>query len=159
MGEQCIPVAPDHCIPGGYRSYSAVVADFSTDASSLRKAACVNTAAKRLRLLVRLARVAFILFFLGFVIFFSMDLKDIGLLSPRGNPWLRLIQVFGWLAVLGTFIALYNAVRSWQDGATLALEQDWRHVDRAFLCRGCMLHLYMALVALELEILTVKSGT
>lgn len=70
---------------------------------------------KKLRLLVRLACVAFILFFLGFVIFFSMGLKDIGLLSPRGNPWLRLIQLFGWLGVLGTFIALYNAVQSWQE--------------------------------------------
>ncbi len=72
---------------------------------------------KKLRLLVRLACVAFILFFLGFVIFFSIGLKDIGLLSPKGNPWLRLIQLFGWLGILGTLFALYNAVRSWQDRA------------------------------------------
>jgi len=71
----------------------------------------------RLRLLVRLACVAFILFFGGYVVFFSMGLKDIGLLSPKGNPWLRLIQLFGWLGILGTAIALYNAILSWQDRA------------------------------------------
>lgn len=70
---------------------------------------------KRLRLLVRLACVAFIVFFLGYIVFFSMALKDIGMLSPKGNPWLRLIQLFGWLGVLGVGIAIYNALRSWQD--------------------------------------------
>ncbi len=72
---------------------------------------------KRLRLLVKLACLAFILFFVGYIVFFSMALKDIGMLSPKGDPWLRLIQLFGWLGVLGTIVALVNAVRSWQDPA------------------------------------------
>lgn len=75
----------------------------------------MTSAQKRLRLLVRLACIAFILFFLGYVAFFSLALKDIALLSPKGNPLLRLIQVFGWLGVLGSLVAIYSAIRSWQD--------------------------------------------
>jgi CubicO group peptidase (beta-lactamase class C family) len=69
---------------------------------------------RRLRLLVRLTCVMFAIFFLAYGLFFSMALKDIGLLSPRGNPWLRLIQIVGWLGVLGTVAAIYSAVQSWR---------------------------------------------
>ena len=69
---------------------------------------------RRLRLLVRLTCVMFAIFFLAYGLFFSMALKDIGLLSPRGNPWLRLIQIVGWLGVLGTLAAIYSAVKSWR---------------------------------------------
>jgi len=75
----------------------------------------LTSAQKRLRLLVRLACIAFILFFLGYVAFFSLALKDIALLSPKGNPWLRLIQLLGWLGVLGSLVAIYSSIRSWQD--------------------------------------------
>jgi len=75
----------------------------------------MTPAQKRLRLVVRLACIAFILFFLGYVAFFALALKDIALLSPKGNPWLRLIQVFGWMGVLGSLVAIYSAIRSWQD--------------------------------------------
>ena len=89
---------------------------------------------KRTRLLVRLACVAFILFFLGFVTFFSMGLKDIGLLSPKGNPWLRLIQFFGWLGVAGTLIAIYNAIQSWQDRARWL----WSKIGDALIALSCV---------------------
>ena len=69
----------------------------------------------RLRLLVRLACIAFILFFVGYAAFFALALKDISMLSPKGNPLLRLIQVFGWIGVAGSLMAIYGAVRSWQD--------------------------------------------
>jgi hypothetical protein len=65
------------------------------------------------RLLVRIVCFLNLAFLAGFVIFFSFALKDIGLLSPRYNGWLRLIQLFGWLGVLGTFVAIYNMIRSW----------------------------------------------
>ena len=70
---------------------------------------------KRLRLLVRLACLAGLLFVGAYLLFFTVALKDIGMLSPRGNPWIRLIQLLGWLGVLGTFVALYNALRSWKE--------------------------------------------
>jgi len=74
---------------------------------------------KRLRLLVRLACIAFILFFVGYTVFFAMALKNIALLSPKGDPLLRLIQVFGWIGVVGSLIAIYSAIRAWQDSSRL----------------------------------------
>ncbi len=67
---------------------------------------------RRVRLLVRLTCLLFVVFFAGYGIFFSVALKDIGLLSPRGNIWIHLIQILGWLGVLGTLVVLYNGVRS-----------------------------------------------
>src|SRR5581483_5148256 len=51
---------------------------------------------KRLRLLVRLTCLFFVIFFVAYALFFTVALKDIGLLSPRGNIWIRLIQLTGW---------------------------------------------------------------
>jgi CubicO group peptidase (beta-lactamase class C family) len=70
---------------------------------------------RRLRLLVRLGSLAYLLFFGAYVLFFTMALKDIGMLSPRGNPWLRLIQFLGWLGIVGTLVAVYSAFRSWRE--------------------------------------------
>jgi hypothetical protein len=68
----------------------------------------------RIRLLVRLACLLIIVFFATYAIFFSMAEKDIGLLSPHGNVWIRLIQIAGWLGILGTIAAVIYALRSWQ---------------------------------------------
>jgi CubicO group peptidase (beta-lactamase class C family) len=54
-------------------------------------------------------------FLLLLLLFFSLMSKDIGMMSPRYNIWLRLIQIVGWLGVLGTVPALYNAVQSWRE--------------------------------------------
>lgn len=69
---------------------------------------------RRVRLLVRLACLLIVIFVAGYAIFFTFALKDIGLLSPRGNPWIRLIQIAGWLGILGTIAAVYVAVQSWR---------------------------------------------
>lgn len=70
---------------------------------------------RRLRLLARLACLFDLLFVIGFAVFFTMAEKDIGLLSPLFNPLLRIIQVVGWIGILGTLVALYNALHSWQE--------------------------------------------
>jgi len=69
---------------------------------------------RRLRLLVRIVCLLDLTFFAAFAGFFAMAFRDIGLLSPHYNPWLRLIQIVGWLGILGTLIVIYNAVRSWK---------------------------------------------
>ncbi len=69
---------------------------------------------RRRRRLARLVCVVDLAFLLGFVVFFSIAMKDIGLLSPKYNFLLRLIQVVGWLGVIGTLVAIYHAVRSWR---------------------------------------------
>jgi CubicO group peptidase (beta-lactamase class C family) len=70
---------------------------------------------RRLRLMVRLACLFDLLFVCGLAVFFTISEKDIGILSPRFNPLLRMIQLVGWVGVLGTLAALYNALRSWQE--------------------------------------------
>jgi CubicO group peptidase (beta-lactamase class C family) len=89
---------------------------------------------RRLRLLVRLVCVAFIVFFAAYLGFFTAALKDIGMLSPKGNPWLRLIQLVGWLGVLGTLIALYNAARSWQEPARWL----WSRIGDTLIALACL---------------------
>jgi len=69
---------------------------------------------RRVRLLVRIVCLLDLVFLAAFAGFFTMALKDIGLLSPHYNPWLRMIQIVGWLGVLGTLMVIYNAVRSWK---------------------------------------------
>lgn len=70
---------------------------------------------RRVRLFARLACLFNLLFLGGLLEFFTMSEKDIGLLSPRFNPLLRSIQLLGWIGVLGTLAALYNALQSWRD--------------------------------------------
>lgn len=70
---------------------------------------------RRLRLLVRLACVLIAAFFAAYATFFTMAEKDIGLLSPRGNPWLRLIEIVGCLGIVGIFAAIYQSVWSWRE--------------------------------------------
>jgi CubicO group peptidase (beta-lactamase class C family) len=70
---------------------------------------------RRIRLLVRLACLFDLLFVCGFVAFFTVAEKDIGLLSPRFNPLLRLIQILGWVGIVGTLAVLYNAFQSWRE--------------------------------------------
>ena len=75
---------------------------------------------KNLRLLVRLVCLLNVLFFVGYGVFFALGSKDIGILSPHSNPILRLVQLVGWLGVLGTLIAIYYALQSWKE------PQRWR---------------------------------
>jgi CubicO group peptidase (beta-lactamase class C family) len=70
---------------------------------------------RKSRLLTRLACVLDLLFICGLVAFFTTSEKDIDLLSPRFNALLRMIQIVGWLGVLGTLAALYRAYGSWRE--------------------------------------------
>ena len=89
---------------------------------------------RRLRLVVRLVCLFNLLFLFGFVVFFTMAEKNIGLLSPRFNPLLRTIQIVGWLGVLGTLPALSNAVSSWrQQGRWL-----WSRLGDSLIALACI---------------------
>jgi CubicO group peptidase (beta-lactamase class C family) len=68
---------------------------------------------RQVRFVVRLVCILNLAMVLGFVIFFSIAMKDIGMMSPKYNGWLRLFQLFGWLGVIGTLVAVYNVLRSW----------------------------------------------
>jgi CubicO group peptidase (beta-lactamase class C family) len=89
---------------------------------------------KRLRLLTRLCCLAYFIFFGTFLLFFAMALKDIGMLSPRTSPLLRTIQIVGWLGVIGTVFAVYNAIRSWQDSQRWL----WGRIAESLIALGCV---------------------
>jgi CubicO group peptidase (beta-lactamase class C family) len=72
-------------------------------------------AQRRLRLLLRLACVVNLVFLLAFAGFVLAGTKDIGVLSTQANGLLRLIQVVGWIAMLGSLVAIYSAIRAWLD--------------------------------------------
>ena len=69
---------------------------------------------RRLRLSVRLSCLFDLVFLCGFAVFFSLSDKEIELLSPRFNPLLRIMQLVGWVGVMGALAALYHALRSWR---------------------------------------------
>jgi hypothetical protein len=94
----------------------------------------VGAKQKKLRIWVRLTCVLYILFFAGYGIFFTMALKDIGMFGPAGNPWIRLIQLVGWLAVLGSIVAIYNAVLSWQE----AERWRWARIGDTLIALACV---------------------
>ena len=89
---------------------------------------------RRLRLLVRLTCLFDLLFLIGFVAFFSLSEKDIGMLSPRFNPLLRVIQIVGWVGVLGTLAVVYSAFLAWRDQARWL----WSRLSESLIALACI---------------------
>jgi hypothetical protein len=74
----------------------------------------LDPGARRVRLWVRIVCLLDIVFLAAFAGFFATALGNIALLSPRYNYLLRLIQIVGWLGVVGTVLVIYNLVWSWK---------------------------------------------
>ena len=70
---------------------------------------------RRLRTIVRVVCVLDLVFLLSFAAWFAMAFKDLGWLSSRMDPWLRLMQLIGWLGVVGSPALLFNLIQSWTD--------------------------------------------
>jgi len=89
---------------------------------------------RKLRLLVRIVCVLDLVFVLALGGYFAAGLNDIGLLSPRFHYLIRLIQLVGWLGILGTIIVLYNLVQSWRRPQ----EWLWSKVGNALVAVACV---------------------
>lgn len=89
---------------------------------------------RRIRLLVRLACLLDLIFLCGFAAFFSVAENNIGLLSPRFNPLLRLIQILGWIGIVGTLAVLYNAFQSWREQGRWL----WSKLGDTLIALACM---------------------
>jgi CubicO group peptidase (beta-lactamase class C family) len=74
----------------------------------------LDAKARRVRLWVRLVCLFNIVFVVAFAGFFSTAENNIGLFSPHYHPLLRVIQIVGWLGILGGLLVLYNALQSWK---------------------------------------------
>jgi hypothetical protein len=75
----------------------------------------LNPQQSRLRIIVRLVCLLNLAFVGALAAFFTMSDKDVGILSPRFDPVLRIIQIVGWLGVVGTLAVLYSTLRSWRE--------------------------------------------
>jgi len=89
---------------------------------------------RRMRRLVRLVCLVYLIFFAAFGTFFVLGFKDIGLLSPQYNLWIRLIQVVGWVAVLGTVVVLLNAFRVWSQPERWL----WSRISETIIAVACL---------------------
>jgi len=75
----------------------------------------LNPQQSRLRIMVRLVCLLDLAFVGALAAFFTMSDKDVGILSPRFDPVLRIIQIVGWLGIVGTLAVLYSTLRSWRE--------------------------------------------
>jgi CubicO group peptidase (beta-lactamase class C family) len=74
----------------------------------------VTPALGKLRTWVRIVCAIDISFVLTFVAIVVHGEKDISIFTPKMDFWFHLLQFVGWLGVLGTLIALWNARESWR---------------------------------------------
>jgi hypothetical protein len=68
---------------------------------------------RRMRRWVRLVCLINLVFLLAWVAYGSFAEKDFRLLSDSFDPWMRAMELVGFMGVLGTLVALYNCVKAW----------------------------------------------
>ncbi|HTR26118.1 MAG TPA: serine hydrolase domain-containing protein [Terriglobales bacterium] len=69
---------------------------------------------KKLRLWTRLACAIDLIFVIVFVTIVSLVEKFFSLFSSRMDIWLHLLQLVGWIGVIGTLAVLWNTLVSWR---------------------------------------------
>ena len=69
---------------------------------------------RKLRVWTRVLCAVDLLFLITFATIVSLAEKYFQILSSRMDPWLHLLQIVGWIGVLGTVIMLWNAIESWR---------------------------------------------
>ncbi|HEV2118045.1 MAG TPA: serine hydrolase domain-containing protein [Terriglobales bacterium] len=68
---------------------------------------------RRLRLAVRVVCALDLAFIVGWGSII-LGLNDVAALNQQLDPWIRLLQIVGWLGVIGLIITVDNLVRAWQ---------------------------------------------
>lgn len=68
---------------------------------------------RKARTLARVVCLIGALFVSSWILFGAEAEKNLSLLSDSFDPWLRLMQLAGLLVLLGTFPAIYNALKAW----------------------------------------------
>ena len=68
---------------------------------------------RRMRLWVRLVCLINLVFPLAWAAYGSFAEKDLRLLSDSFNPWMRAMELRGFIGLLSTLVALHNWVKVW----------------------------------------------
>ncbi|MCL6481921.1 MAG: beta-lactamase family protein [Firmicutes bacterium] len=72
---------------------------------------------RRVRLLTRLTGGLVLLFVLGFVVLFEAAESDLGIFNADLDPWLRALQLLGWLSAFGLLAIFYDSYLGGTDRA------------------------------------------
>ncbi len=72
----------------------------------------LNAAERRARTMARISCVVLLLFVGALLALFQSARKNVGIFNSSLDPWLRLIQLLGWLGVVGILAILYDAYLS-----------------------------------------------
>jgi len=88
----------------------------------------------RARLLARIVSLMGAAFILAWIAYGAAAGKNLGVLSDSFDPWLRLMQLLGLLAVIGTLAALYNARCAWGNRARWI----WSKLGESVIALGCL---------------------
>ncbi len=68
---------------------------------------------RRVRLLARIGCGLVLLFVLGFVVLFEAAESDLGIFNADLDPWLRALQLLGWLGAFGLLAIFYDSYLCW----------------------------------------------
>jgi CubicO group peptidase (beta-lactamase class C family) len=107
-----------------------------------RKSLTLERPEGRLRLFTRLVVALNLLVVLGFAIFIIRGFEDITMFTARGDAFLRVLQILGYLAVAGTLIVLFNMVRSWASRE----RRVWSKLGETLIAGGCLGFVFLVLV-------------
>jgi CubicO group peptidase (beta-lactamase class C family) len=95
---------------------------------------------KKLRRIVHFVCLSIMAYVVGLFVFAS-KLDDLSMLSERSDLWLRMLQLIGWLVVLGSLIVVYNSIRCWSDKQRWFWSKAW-NTFLAIACIGFSWFLY-----------------
>lgn len=95
---------------------------------------------KRLRTMAHLVCLSIVVYIVGLLIFASI-LSDFSMLSERSDLWLRMLQVIGLVAGLGSLAVIYNSIRCWTDKQRWFWSKIW-NTFLAFACVGFFWFIY-----------------
>ena len=88
-------------------------------------------------------------FSIGVIVLLGLATTKITLFSHALDPWLRLLQLFGWLGVLGAIGVIYSVICGWKEGSW------WRRVHSVLMVLACLgfswFILYWRLLAFSLK--------
>lgn len=88
---------------------------------------------KRLRLVVHLVCLSIVVYFVVLLAFAS-TLSDFSMLSGRNDFWLRILQVIGLVAGLGSLAVIYHCIKCW----THKQRWFWSKIWNSFLALACV---------------------
>lgn len=88
---------------------------------------------RKLRMVAHLVCLSIVVYIVGLLAFAS-TLSDFSMLSERSDLWLRMLQVIGLVAGLGSLVVIYNSIRCWTDKQ----RWFWSKIWNTFLAIACV---------------------